>query len=174
MKTALVIIVALVVGAGTAAAANCGGCGGHDKQETAFARVTGSYLTIQTALAADSIDGVGSAAKAVADAAHALMKDFSAEAAGVAAEDAEACRALLPQVAEAAGRVGAAGDLDSARAAFAELSDAMVAYRGLAGGERPQVAWCGMAKHHWLQDGDAIANPYYGASMLRCGSFVKK
>ena len=174
MRTGLVIMLVLALGAGTAAAAaDCGGCGGHAKMETAFARVTDSYLTVQAALAGDTIDGVAPAARAVADAARALQKDFSAQAAGVADANAAACQALLPRIADAAGRVVAAGDLKAARAAFADLSDAMVAYRDLAVGEKPRVAYCGMAKHHWLQAGETIANPYYGASMLRCGSFVQ-
>lgn len=37
-----------------------------------------------------------------------------------------------------------------------------------------KVAYCPMADKHWLQPGDRIANPYYGASMLRCGGFVEQ
>lgn len=31
------------------------------------------------------------------------------------------------------------------------------------------VAWCPMKKVHWLQNGDAIKNPYYGTEMIDCG-----
>ena len=36
------------------------------------------------------------------------------------------------------------------------------------------VAWCPMKKSHWLQCGDAIANPYYGSEMLDCGEVQRK
>lgn len=31
------------------------------------------------------------------------------------------------------------------------------------------VAFCGMAKGYWLQKGNKVKNPYYGAEMLTCG-----
>jgi Cu(I)/Ag(I) efflux system membrane fusion protein len=34
------------------------------------------------------------------------------------------------------------------------------------------VAWCPMAKGRWLQKDKVIANPYFGAKMLRCGDII--
>jgi hypothetical protein len=34
------------------------------------------------------------------------------------------------------------------------------------------VAYCSMTPGSWLQTGDEIRNPYYGASMLKCGEIV--
>jgi hypothetical protein len=34
------------------------------------------------------------------------------------------------------------------------------------------VVYCSMAPGSWLQRGTTIANPYYGAGMLRCGEIV--
>ena len=73
-------------------------------------------------------------------------------------------------VAAKASVLAAAGDLESARHAFAELSDAMIAYRGASDEEpKPVVAYCSMAKHSWLQPKGPISNPYLGAGMTTCG-----
>jgi hypothetical protein len=34
-----------------------------------------------------------------------------------------------------------------------------------------RVATCPMVNKPWLQQGAALTNPYYGKSMLTCGSF---
>lgn len=73
-------------------------------------------------------------------------------------------------VAAKADALAAAGNLENARHAFAELSDAMIAYRTNAKEEpKPVVAYCSMAKHSWLQPKGPISNPYLGASMKTCG-----
>jgi len=73
-------------------------------------------------------------------------------------------------VAAKADALAAATDLESARHAFAELSDAMIAYRASAGEEpKPVVAYCSMTKHSWLQPKGPISNPYLGANMTTCG-----
>ena len=73
-------------------------------------------------------------------------------------------------VAAKAETLASAGDLESARHAFAELSDAMIAYRTESKEEpKPVVAYCSMAKHSWLQPEGPISNPYLGPSMKTCG-----
>jgi hypothetical protein len=73
-------------------------------------------------------------------------------------------------VASKASAVASAGDLEASRHAFAELSDAMIAYRKESKEEpKPVVAYCSMAKHSWLQPKGPISNPYLGASMTTCG-----
>jgi hypothetical protein len=37
--------------------------------------------------------------------------------------------------------------------------------------EGVKVAFCPMVRKPWMQQGEAIANPYYGSQMLTCGSF---
>jgi hypothetical protein len=62
-------------------------------------------------------------------------------------------------------------DMESARHAFVALSDAMIAYR-TSGNERPkpEVVYCAMAKHSWLQPKGDISNPYYADPAMRgCG-----
>ncbi|MCK4873859.1 MAG: efflux RND transporter periplasmic adaptor subunit [Phycisphaerales bacterium] len=66
--------------------------------------------------------------------------------------------------------------IDDARARFERMSEAVIALQrrfGHQGGETWHVAYCPMAFGNkgaeWLQRGTTIDNPYFGASMLRCG-----
>jgi anti-sigma factor ChrR (cupin superfamily) len=36
----------------------------------------------------------------------------------------------------------------------------------------PPVAYCPMARKHWLQSGDKVQNPFYGRAMSECGRIV--
>jgi Cu(I)/Ag(I) efflux system membrane fusion protein len=73
-------------------------------------------------------------------------------------------------IAARADAVAKATELESARHAFAELSDAMIAYRSKSTEEpKPVVVYCSMAKHSWLQPKGDISNPYLDASMQTCG-----
>ena len=78
-------------------------------------------------------------------------------------------------VASRADALAQAADLEHARHAFAELSDAMIAYRKAAKEEpRPVVAYCSMAKHSWLQPKGELGNPYFDASMRGCGEITEQ
>jgi hypothetical protein len=113
------------------------------------------YVRVQSALAADKIDGVKADAAAIG------------AAAGTLGEPAKA-------IAAAASRLEAAATLKDARMAFGEVSDALLAYAKATGSTMPpgvKTAYCPMANKSWLQKGDKIRNPYYGSEMLDCGSF---
>ena len=114
--------------------------------------IVSPYLEIQVALAGDTFDGV-----------KALAARISTEA-GELGEHAEALQA-------AARTLAAAGDLNSARTAFGPLSDALITYANDTGLGDLKVAFCPMANKSWVQEGGAIANPYYGSQMLTCGAF---
>jgi hypothetical protein len=108
------------------------------------------YEAVRQALLAGSLPRTTSAAAALGDA---------------------ASTAKQPRIAEAAAAMANSADVEAARASFAALSDAMIAYRA-AGGEtpKPDVVYCSMVKHSWLQPRGAIANPYYAdAAMRGCG-----
>ncbi|UCH93314.1 MAG: DUF3347 domain-containing protein [Candidatus Aminicenantes bacterium] len=63
-----------------------------------------------------------------------------------------------------------AKNLETLRQAFKPLSEWMVTQElpnGLA------VAYCPMAKAHWVQKNGDVANPFYGSAMLRCGTIKK-
>lgn len=119
--------------------------------------IVASYLEIQTALAADKTEGVAKAAKAI-----------GAQAAGLGDKGAA--------IAKAAKAVEGAADLKAARAAFGDLSDAVIAAgkdEGWKDTPDVKVAYCSMARKSWLQKGETIRNPYYGSSMLTCGELKK-
>ena len=78
----------------------------------------------------------------------------------------------------ALGAAGQDGDVDALRASFARVSTAglgLLEVFGQAGAETLREAYCPMAFDSagasWLQVGEVIANPYYGAKMQRCGEF---
>jgi len=75
------------------------------------------------------------------------------------------------QVASRAEALSKSATIEAARDQFAPLSDAMIAYRNAAGEKpKPQVVYCSMAKHSWLQPAGEIVNPYYAnAAMRACG-----
>jgi hypothetical protein len=71
-------------------------------------------------------------------------------------------------------KLGTAKDIAEARTAFADVSSALAEYAektksGL--GADVRVAYCPMLNKPWLTKDKTIRNPYYGASMLTCGSF---
>lgn len=117
--------------------------------------VVDPYLKIQAALADDSMDGVKANAGDVATAASALG-------------------APAMKIDTAALQLAAATELPDAREKFATLSEAIEAYMTglkLTPPEGVRVAVCPMVHKPWLQEGSAIANPYYGKEMPTCGSF---
>lgn len=121
----------------------------------ALSSVVGSYLEIQAQLAADKFDAVKGPSAAIAAKASALGKDGAA-------------------ITKAAKALEGAKDIAGAREAFGPLSDAVIAaaraegFKDLKG---VKVAFCPMAKKSWLQKGEEMKNPYYGAAMSTCGEF---
>lgn len=115
------------------------------------------YLEVQVALAADRSEGVAAHAAAIEKAAGALGADGEA-------------------IVASAKRLAAATDIAAARTAFGEVSLALTAYaEKTRSGFGPDVrlAYCPMVNKPWLTKDKTIRNPYYGASMLTCGSFKK-
>jgi hypothetical protein len=130
------------------------------------------YEPIRLALLHDHLDGVAEHGSRLAHAARTLNRGFSTEKAGVAADDAEEARALLPRIAAAADGVGRADDLEAARDAFATLSARLIAYAELAGSDLA-VGYCPMVKSSWLQPEGEVGNPYMGQKMAGCGKLEK-
>jgi hypothetical protein len=142
--------------------------------DSAFTSMMANYEAIHGALAGDTTKDIAKHAKEIQKIAGDASKDFNAAMAGVSEENAAACRKLLPEVNQAAAKLAAAKNLSSAREVFGELSRPLVRYREMLTGEDTKVAYCPMAKKPWLQTAKEIENPYYGSSMLRCGSFVSQ
>jgi hypothetical protein len=110
------------------------------------------YLRIHHALSADELTGVADAARGVA---------LEAAKRGSNGEDIRAAAVDVQQ----------ATDLAAARAAFARLGTAiLIEFRSAGsplGGVR--VGYCPMVHGYWLQRGDTVQNPFYGARMPDCG-----
>lgn len=119
------------------------------------ASIVEPYLRIQTALANDSVDEVRANAGNVATVSAALG-------------------APAMKIDMAAVQLASATAIEDAREKFGALSEALVAYMDglhLTSPEGVRVAFCPMKNKPWLQQGAAINNPYFGASMQTCGSF---
>jgi hypothetical protein len=116
--------------------------------------VLNQYLTIQTNLANDSIEGLTDHAMAIAKA--------------VKGDD---MKMLSPDVAKQAETLAKAMDVKEAREAFKPLSASLVKYLAdnKAGKGTYHETYCPMVKASWLQMGTAIKNPYMGKAMLTCG-----
>lgn len=132
-----------------------------------FGAMMAGYGTIQTALSSDSTTGVDTAASAVAGAARVLESTATGPA-----------KAHYGAVAtEAANVASNATDIVKARQAFGELSKAvlslLVANPDLAKGR--VVVECPMTSTYkkWLQTDEKVRNPYYGSTMLECGTVSK-
>ena len=119
-------------------------CGSSDPAPPALVH----YVAAQEALAADDLDQARQALQGLVQSASPTLKPLAEKAASAA-------------------------DLAAVRVAFKPLSEEVMK------GQIPEgyvVAYCPMADGekgaHWVQkDQPQIANPYFGASMLRCGEF---
>lgn len=135
---------------------------GAPKAEAPASTLIGNYLAVQEALAADNLE--------------AAKKGASALRAGLLGTTDKASEAM----AETAKAIESATKLSDARAAFYKLSETiilLVSKGDLSVHGDIYNAYCPMAFDNkgagWLQSGKTVNNPYYGASMLRCGSIKK-
>lgn len=114
-----------------------------------------AYLKVQTDLAGDQLQAA------------------LADARVVAAEAAKAGQSA-DKVKATADKLAAAKEIEAARTAFGDLSDAFIQYvGGKSPGGEVKLAYCPMVKKSWLQKGDQIQNPYFGKAMSTCGELKK-
>jgi hypothetical protein len=126
---------------------------------SAEAKLADAYLRLTLRLSSDDAAGAKAAAAKLGEAAAAVA---GAQAA---------------QVKAAATEVAATADIAAQRAAYERASNALIAMVEASGNPLPRIVYvarCPMAFDNrgarWLQDSAAIRNPYFGASMLTCGS----
>lgn len=143
--------------------ASAAGAAGFDQ---AMQPVLTEYLKIHGALAADSTDGIRSAARAIEKSAKGLRPDE------LTGEHAEHYKSIPADLVAACNDLEQAEDLKSARAAFKRLSQPLAMWVGMSKPEKINVMYCPMAEAGWVQEGDQVANPYYGPAMLGCGEKV--
>jgi len=143
-----------------------------DTFRTELGALLDAYLALQAALAGDDEPGSKQAAETVFDA----FADVGADA---LSEQARATwRELARPLLRAARDSAAAEDIEARRTAFEPLTratiDALERFGFTSADDTPGVFHCPMALEgagaDWIQLGDEALNPYYGASMLRCGS----
>jgi len=126
------------------------------------------YLQIQKGLANDDL-------KATQNGAQQFLK---AMAKAPQSEDATATNATLTTPAQ---KITAADDIQTARAAFLNLSNqlkTLIQHVGTSGKTNLFVARCPMAFEgkggDWIQSDKMISNPYYGSKMLHCGNIQEQ
>jgi Cu(I)/Ag(I) efflux system membrane fusion protein len=133
--------------------------------------VLDGYLALQTALAGDDDAAAAAAARRAEEALAAVdMSLLAGNAHAAWMEDLAALREPLRAVRAAAGIAGR-------RSAFQPLSDRLwgtLRRFGYQDERTVRLFHCPMADENrgadWIQIATTTANPYYGASMLRCGS----
>lgn len=138
----------------------------HIVNGTADARpVIKAYLSVKDALASDNAAAAAQSGNALSTALGQLEKEATAPAAKQAF-DKDGQAAL-----KSAQAIGGSGDIKAQRKAFKDLSEHLYSLIKVIGAsETLYLDYCPMAKASWLSDKKPIANPYYGKSMLTCGS----
>jgi Cu(I)/Ag(I) efflux system membrane fusion protein len=134
--------------------------------DRAMEPILAEYLTIHHALAADETEGVRAAGREIEKQA----KQLSPERA--TGEHAEHYKNVPADIRAACEKLDRAKDIGAMRAAFAELSKPISMWVTMAEPKGMSVMYCPMKKAGWVQRGDEMANPYYGAEMLGCGEKV--
>lgn len=150
----------LVLGLGSKSLA---GTSKFDKQMQPILK---EYLKIPEVLAKDATKGVTAAAKKIRSLANKL------DPSSVTGEHAKHFQKLPEKLKAAADKLAEAKDIASMREALKELSKPMAMWASMSKPKGISVVYCSMAPGSWLQRGTLIANPYYGAKMLRCGEIV--
>jgi membrane fusion protein, copper/silver efflux system len=124
-------------------------------------QVTKSYLALQEALAADDKEKASQSAKA-------LLKAFKRESKS----------RTVNELMDSVESIAASKEIKDQRAAFFNVNETLLPFIT----DNPPMdlihAHCSMARDgkggDWLQRPGELTNPYYGASMLRCGEVKAK
>lgn len=146
-----------------------------DPFKIALRKVLDGYLQIQAALAQDDSAG----AKEAFSSMHAVLHMMPTEVLDSATKS--LWGATDTRIMDVLHPMASAENLDSTRAYFSDfsliLTEAIENF-GIVGDGPVYQFHCPMAKGNqgadWLQSDSSLANPYFGKSMLTCGSLVRK
>ena len=129
------------------------------KSDASMSKLYQDYLNIKTALAADNSDEASKAANNFIKSAS--MVDYKVLSEG-----------NLDILRKDASSIADTRSIETQRASFGKLSSNMIALTKnfKFSGDSVFVQYCPMAKASWLSAEKAVKNPYYGKSMLTCGS----
>lgn len=132
------------------------------------------YLAIAHALAADDAQSATNAVSGL----HKTISTLNAQS--LSGNAAERWKSELSSLSAIAARLSKSDDLESLRSAFALLSEELLTLQrvfGLPDSDQLYELHCPMAFDgrgaSWIQADDAVRNPYYGASMLKCADKVE-
>jgi Cu(I)/Ag(I) efflux system membrane fusion protein len=146
-----------------------------DEFHRQFRGIIEPYLSIQRALAADNLaEAAKAAGAALGPLSQVDMTILSEDAHQFWMKKSDAIKTSLQAVNKAA-------DIENARKAFETLSGEVTAVMqrfGIRPDKTLYLLHCPMAFDNkgadWLQDSKDTKNPYFGASMLKCGSVVRE
>jgi hypothetical protein len=152
---------------------------GHAQHDETNARAQGAdavwdnYFAIQSALAADSVEGVSEKAEALAVATEDMHDEAMKD--GQHSHGAR-MHVLMKGISDSATSLAKTKDIASAREEFGTLSEKMIDYRKQLGDKDKgdaRIFVCDMTQKSWLQNDDEVRNPYFGSKMLGCGREVQ-
>lgn len=124
------------------------------------------YLKIPKALAADQTTGVVAAAKKIKQLAAKL------DPSSVSGKHVKHYQHIPANLQAGAAKLIKGNDIQTMRDTLKDLSKPMAMWATMSKPKGISVMYCSMAPGSWLQRGTIVANPYYGAKMLRCGDIV--
>ncbi len=133
--------------------------------------VYGAYLELQKALAGDDLRGAKNSVQSLSSAVRDLDRTDLSD------EEHAAWTRWSDHVVGGSGKAIAATDLAGVRAVLPDLTARVLELERTAGppeGEIHRLIFCPMAFDnkgaHWVQREKTVLNPYFGKSMLRCGT----
>lgn len=126
------------------------------------------YVAVKNALAKDDAAQAATSAASLEKLANAI------DAATLPAAQQAVWKKQSAALKQGAKAVSGAKGLAAQRQAFAGLSKAVIALAKAGGTSRKlYVQHCPMAKNSWLNEKEAVENPYYGSEMFACGSVTE-
>jgi len=139
-----------------------------------LSKLVNPYLAISQALASDDAQAATNAVTGI----HQAVGTINAQS--LTGKAAQRWQSELNSLSAITARLSKASDLKTLRSAFALLSDELLTLQrvfGVAGSDKLYELHCPMAFEgrgaSWIQANDAVRNPYYGASMLKCADKVE-
>ncbi len=129
-------------------------------------KITVEYLKIKDTLTNDKTENVKTNAKEIVS----LAKKLDVK--NVMGEHKDHFKKLPENISASAKTLSKAKNIKAMRKAFNDLSKPMAMWATIVKPAGINVAYCSMNPGSWLQTGKEIRNPYYGASMLKCGEIV--
>ncbi len=131
-------------------------------------KITVEYIKIKDTLVNDKTENVNDIAKVI------LHLTKKLDASTVMGEHKDHFKDIPTNISVAATDLSKAKNIKSMRKSFNDLSKPMAMWATMMKPVGINVAYCSMNPGSWLQMGTDIRNPYYGASMLKCGEIVSK